>query len=283
MNCITYNYYPNGKTKALIMSFDDGKIFDRELIKLFNAYNIKGTFHLISSQLGNDGYIGTEEIKELYLGHEISLHTHTHPTIAYMPKRQINYEIAENKLLLDKLIGKEICGFSYPMGSFGDNVIEVMKNNGVIYGRTTLSTGLFTLPKSFYEWHPTIHYDRGTQKWSKNLTISRKLLMEKANEFVEYFDWQKNMPLMQVWGHSYELENNDDWDVMESFCKYISKVDTIWFATSIEVVDYINALKHLRFTHDCDIVYNPTAIDVWIGVNNKPVKIPGGERVRIGE
>ena len=57
MNQITYNYYPGGKTKALTMSFDDGRIFDRDLIKMFNKYGIKGTFHLISSRIDTDGHV----------------------------------------------------------------------------------------------------------------------------------------------------------------------------------------------------------------------------------
>ena len=87
---------------------------------------------------------------------------------------------------------------------------------------------------------------------------------------------------MQVWGHSYELEDNDDWYVMEDFCKYISGADNIWFATNIEVVDYIYSLKQLRFTLSGDVVYNPSAVDVWIGVNDIPVKVGGGERIKLG-
>ena len=279
MKKITFNYYPDGKTKALIMSFDDGKIYDRDLVGMFNRYGIKGTFHLISDRLDTDGYIKSDEINTLYSGHEISLHTHTHPTIAKLPKQQIHYEIAENKRILEKIAGREICGMSYPMGSFGDNVTEVMKSLGVMYGRTTLSNGEFSVPENFYEWHPTIHYSRGLKKWSKNLVYSRTLLREKANEFVEYSDSFKSMPLMQVWGHSYELEDNDDWAVMEDFCKYISGAGNIWFATMIETVDYIYALNRLRFTINGDIVYNPSSLDVWIGVDDIPVKVGGGKRI----
>lgn len=281
MNQITYNYYPNGKTKALTMSFDDGKIYDRDLVGLFNKYNIKGTFHLISDRLDTEQYVKSDEINALYTGHEVSLHTHTHPNIAKTPKQQIHYEIAENKRVLENIVGRELCGMSYPMGSYGDDVTEIMKSLGVMYGRTTMSTGGFSMPENFYEWHPTIHYSRGLQKWSKDLAFSRTLLKEKGNEFVEYFDEFKSLPLMQVWGHSYELENNDDWEVMEDFCKYISGIDTIWFATNIEVVDYIYALKQLRFSFNGDIVYNPTAFDVWIGVNDVPVKVGGGKRITL--
>lgn len=279
MNCITFNYYPNKKTKAVTMSFDDGRNFDRDLIKIFNKYNVKGTFHLISNRLDTDGYITSGELKSLYEGHEISLHTHTHPTIAYMPQTQVNYEISENKRILENLIEKEICGMSYPMGSFGNNVLECMRVLGVLYGRTTKSTGNFLLPADFMLWNPTIHYSRGTKKWSKDVTFSRNILDEKLGEFIEYPEWTNDLPLMQIWGHSYELEDNDDWDIMENFCKKVSRQQNIWFATNIEVVDYVHALKSLRFSYDCNIVYNPSAIDVYIGVNGEPVMIKAKERL----
>ena len=45
--------YPDGNTKALIMSYDDGPIEDSKLARLFDAYKIIGTFNL------NSGYLGT--------------------------------------------------------------------------------------------------------------------------------------------------------------------------------------------------------------------------------
>ena len=36
--------YPGGKTKALTFSYDDGKIHDRRLVKLFNTHGLKATF-----------------------------------------------------------------------------------------------------------------------------------------------------------------------------------------------------------------------------------------------
>jgi len=40
--------YPNGATKAVIFSYDDGVIQDRKLVELFNKYQIVGTFNLNS-------------------------------------------------------------------------------------------------------------------------------------------------------------------------------------------------------------------------------------------
>ena len=64
--------FPEGKTKALLLSYDDGTIHDRKLVKLMNKYHLIGTFHLNSNKLGTDiyfDYLNKAEIKQLYEGH----------------------------------------------------------------------------------------------------------------------------------------------------------------------------------------------------------------------
>ena len=87
--------------------------------------------------------------------------------------------------------------------------------------------------------------------------------------------------MMYVWGHSYEFDRDNNWDLIEGFCKYIGGHDDIWYSTNIEIVDYMNAAKNLRFTAAGDMVYNPSAIPVWISVDNKKYKIDGGATVNI--
>lgn len=41
-----YKVFPGGKFKVLTFSYDDGKIEDRRLVKLFNKFNLKATFNL---------------------------------------------------------------------------------------------------------------------------------------------------------------------------------------------------------------------------------------------
>ena len=41
-----YICFPEGKAKALTMSYDDGKVEDIRLLEIFNKYGIKGTFNL---------------------------------------------------------------------------------------------------------------------------------------------------------------------------------------------------------------------------------------------
>jgi len=68
---ILFNRFPNGKTKTLAMSYDDGFREDIRLVKIFNDYGIKGTFHINSGLFGDDrsSYrLSADEIMEVYGG-----------------------------------------------------------------------------------------------------------------------------------------------------------------------------------------------------------------------
>ena len=41
-----YTCFPEGKAKALTMSYDDGRLQDERLVEIFNKYGIRGTFNL---------------------------------------------------------------------------------------------------------------------------------------------------------------------------------------------------------------------------------------------
>ena len=58
--------FPEGKNKALILSYDDGAIQDRELVKLMKKFHLIGTFHLNSNKLSTNNYfnyLNKDEIK----------------------------------------------------------------------------------------------------------------------------------------------------------------------------------------------------------------------------
>lgn len=73
--------YPGGLAKAITFSYDDGQVYDRRLIEIFNQAGFKGTFHLNSGNLDKDGYVQKAELPTLYAEHEIACHgvTHRHP------------------------------------------------------------------------------------------------------------------------------------------------------------------------------------------------------------
>lgn len=257
--------FPEGKYKTLTMSYDDGREEDRRLIEIFNRYGIKGTFHLNSGlRTGPDGEprILPEDWKKVYQGHEISCHTVLHPTIARSPIDQVALQILEDRRTLEQKAGYPVRGMSYPNGSYSREIVEMLPGLGIQYSRIVGDSDNFNLPENFLTWKATCHHSHN--------------LLENGQRFLE-ISKSKCLYLMYVWGHSYEFSRENNWELIEEFCQNMSFKDDIWYATNIQIVDYMKAAGQLQFTIDADKVYNPSAGSIWIQVDGKTYEVPGGE------
>ncbi len=87
--------------------------------------------------------------------------------------------------------------------------------------------------------------------------------------------------LFYLWGHSYEFEVDNNWDVLEDFFKLISGREDIWYATNIEIYDYVHAYKQLIFDVNMTTCYNPTCTDIWFTYGPKDYVVKGGETISI--
>lgn len=283
-----YKAFPGGKHKVLTLSYDDGKVEDRRLVAIFNKYGIRGTFNVNSSLVDMSNRIPTDEWKELYSGHEVAVHTCTHPTIARCPKTEIVQELLEDKIAIEKVMGYPIRGLAFPNGSYDDQCCRIASDIGIEYARLAADkyaavfaakegaryaqgpillgdeTG-FGMPEDFMRWVPTCHHNHN--------------LIEFGKEFMSLKKTQY-LYMMYVWGHSFEFEKNQNWNIIEEFCEMIGGQDDIWYATNIEIVDYENIYKRLQFAADNSFVYNPSFASAWLCVNdNTIVEVKGGETV----
>ncbi|OMD86334.1 polysaccharide deacetylase family protein [Paenibacillus odorifer] len=266
---IIYYCYPEGRHKALTMSYDDGRRADERLVRLFNRHGIRGTFHLNSGLLGEGDRIAADEITELYQGHEVSVHTQHHPTIARCPQEQIIHEIMEDRKCFETLLQVPIRGMSYPNGSFNKEIKKLLPHLGMEYARVVQTTGGgFGLPEDWLEWRGTCHHNDH--------------LLEHAEQFVKLHKRQY-LYLMYVWGHSYEFDNDNNWKLMESFCEAVGGLEEIWYATNIELVHYMKACEALIFSAARDFVYNPGALSVWLEIDGLIIEVAGGQTVRFPE
>jgi hypothetical protein len=105
-------------------------------------------------------------------------------------------------------------------------------------------------------------------------------LMDLARAFVETTQFN-DPPLFYVWGHSYEFDAWNNWNVIEEFAEYIGNRSDIWYATNIEIYDYIEAFNSLQFSAAGTRVYNPTLIDVWFVNREKLYSVKSGETVEL--
>lgn len=260
--------YPGGLRKALTFSYDDGQIFDRRLAEILRSHGMKGTFHLNSGRLdpgrGNDTFVGAEELTETYAGHEIACHgvDHRYPTL--LTEQQLVLEIQEDRKTLEKLTGGLVQGMSYAYGNYDDGVIRVAKALGIKYSRTVNSTGSFFPPADFMQWHPTCHHNDS--------------LPERGDSFLNVPDFVE-LPLMYVWGHSYEFGYSGDWSIIEDFVEKMAGKEDIWYATNMEIYTYINAVRQQEFSADGNTMYNPTAVGVWVSTREGCLEVKPGQSV----
>ncbi len=225
----------DNKLKAVTFSYDDGVTQDRRLIELFNKYNLKATFNLNSELLGLEGrltYGGRsvdhnkvmpDEVKELYKGHEVAVHTLTHPQLPALGEEEIIRQVEKDRENLSRLAGYEVVGMAYPGGgvNFDLRVADIIeKHTGVKYSRTTVHTFDFELQKDLYVFNPTVHHNDTAR------------CLEMIDKFIAL---ETDTPkLLYIWGHSYEFDFSDNWDYAEEMCRRISGRDDIFYGTNRE-------------------------------------------------
>lgn len=268
----------DGKTKVLTLSYDDGVVQDIRLIKIMNEHGIKGTFNINSGlYLAEDavrdkfyGRMKLSEAKELYLnsGQEVAVHAFTHPFLEKLDSAEIIYQITEDKKAIERDYGKLARGMAYPFGTYNDEVVDILEKCHIAYARTTKPTYGFGLPENWLTLHPTCHHN------------SEKL-DELIKDFVENTNRYNQCQMFYLWGHSYEFDNNDNWDVIEKFAEYAGGHEHIWYATNIEIYDYVKAYERLQTSYDKSIIHNPSATDVWFMEKGKTYYIKAGETINI--
>jgi peptidoglycan/xylan/chitin deacetylase (PgdA/CDA1 family) len=223
--------FPNGKMKALTLSYDDGVEQDRRLIEILNRYGIKGTFNINSGlQSGANKFqkgevlirrMNVRTLPELYKGHEVAVHSLTHPHLENLDKESIINELEQDKLNLERIFGTKIYGMAYPFGTFNDLVVEAVRECNLRYARGVKSTLSFDIPQDLLRFQPTIHHGEGS-------------LMELAEAFIKL--QPSKLQVFYLWGHSYEFDVNNNWQVIEDFCRLIADREDIFYATNAEAL-----------------------------------------------
>ena len=268
--------FPQGKTKALILSYDDGSTKDRQLVALMNKYGLKGTFHLNSNKLGNKDYLNKAEIKALFKGHEVSVHSANHPGLTALSKIDIVSEVVEDRRELERLMGYPVRGMAYPFGSNNETVVDAITGLGIEYSRTVDDSYGFKIPENFLRWHPTIH-QFAKAYWVPDSPETDRKELEAFYKVINDFNGTKELAVLDVWGHSWEMgDSQGKWDEAEKFLKMLANNTATHYTTQIDLVDYINAFRNLKFSVEKNIVYNPGAITLFFRKNGKAYNVPPG-------
>jgi peptidoglycan/xylan/chitin deacetylase (PgdA/CDA1 family) len=279
------NYYlrfPEGRLRAVTLSYDDGVVQDERFLDIINRYGLKCTFNIngiyVDPEIKNDPSrrMDREQAMALYCGkrgdgHEIASHGYSHPFLHLMPSDRVAYEIIKDREVIEGMMGGVVRGFAYPYGAYNDEVVDVLKKCGIAYARTTQSTHDFGIPTDWLRMPATCHHND-----PKLFELADNFLADSTHHIFK--KWPR---LFYLWGHTYEFDDRNNWDVIEKFAEKIGNHENVWYATNIEVYDYVEAYRALKFSADGSYVYNPSALTVWFAIEDKEIKVEAGQTVKI--
>lgn len=266
--------FPEGKAKALTLSYDDGVEQDMQLIDIMNTYGLKGTFNINSGLYAEDGTVypkgqihrrmTEKQVRQTYInsGHEVAAHALTHPFLEQLPVNMVVREIIKDRENLERMFGTIVRGMAYPYGTFNDTVVSALHACGIVYSRTVISTNDFRIPTDWLRLTATCHHD------SPELdNLARKFAGDKVTH---------SPYLLYLWGHSYEYEDNSNWSVIKEFGDLMGGRDDIWYATNIEIYEYIDDYNRLIFSAEGKKAKNPTYRDLWLECDGELFKLKAG-------
>lgn len=279
--------FPGEKLKAVTLSYDDGCRADLRTAKILEDHGMRGTFNINSAAIhgGNSNRLSVQEIREglLERGHEIAIHGENHlapgivlPTIGLADAFNCRTD-------LEKSFGKIIRGMAYPNSGIrslhnwndADAIKAYLRSIGIVYARTLGGdNNSFMLPTDWLEWMPTAkHTNPQLEEWARAFVS----IQENSIALILH----KYPRLFYLWGHSYEFDNDQNWDVLERFCDTIGGKEDTWYATNIEIYDYVRAYQSLIMSADGNIIYNPTDTDISLMIDNSTYTIPSGKTLTL--
>lgn len=220
--------------KYLVLSFDDGTVYDERFIEILNKYRIPATFNLNSGLNDFVWYCGEHPIRRLklwektaiYEGHEVASHTLTHPCLTALSEEELIYQINSDVAELERMFGREITSFAVPFDACGEREIGIIREKtGIQYIRLSVlkEKGDFAPPADPY------HFE-------VNALYQDRDIFEQISRFAEN---ELERSVFIIAGHSYEFELNDHWRYIEELIRYIASFD------AFQVVTFSKAAKEL--------------------------------------
>ena len=212
--------------KYFIFSIDDGTIYDRNVIEIFNRYHIKGTFNLNSGLDGFVWYLNGRPIERLHLkenpslfdGHEVASHSLTHPHMTMCPGEIIVKEVGEDIVNLETIFDRTVKTFAFPFSDSDDRCVDIIKH--------------------LHNIKVIRHSDLDRSFKFPNDLLHVKITSMDVNEAIDLVDDFINDEEAQLFvfvSHAYDFEVNQTYDKLEELCKKVKKNKDIKVITMSEL------------------------------------------------
>lgn len=264
--------FPRNKRVAVTLSFDDGVVSDLPLLEKLNAWGLRATWNLNSGLLGRGrhgsgecDYLRPGDVAKSYAGHEVAIHTVSHPWLERLDRSQIAREVLDDRRALEDLVGYPVRGMAYPYGNYDSRVIEVLRSPGIVYARTCETSDSPFPAEDPLAWKSTGH------QYAADLLA----------KWHHWYDGSWFKGVFFVWGHSYEFHVKNDWAAVDRIFKPLSGKPDAWYCTNLELFDYEAARQRLVIAANLKSAHNPSGIPVTLLADSILIEVPPGQTLTI--
>ncbi len=235
------------KTAVLTTSWDDGHRSDVRLARMLKEYGLKATFYVApeNQEFAKQDLLSLPEIRDLSQDFEIGAHSMTHRRLPNISQQEAAREITESKAVLEQVVGQEIKVFCYPGGAYTKLHVQLVKDAGYRYART-VAGHTFTVDDP-YEAGTSLHVYK--RRFGFDLWHTARFVKFRPIKVLHCLAWDalakamfdrviKEGGICHIWGHSWEIDEYDDWERLESVFRYISANPNVSYATNGELEAY---------------------------------------------
>lgn len=213
-------------------SWDDGHKLDLNLAERLARHGLIGTFYVSprNRELRAPDRLSRSDVRVLATAHEIGSHTLSHPRLTELPRREAEHEIVAGKQEVEDIVGAEVSSFAYPGGYFQETHVEAVRAAGCTVGRT-VERWKYHYEASCLRVGTTVHAYRHLRDVLPVLRHSRGRPRRAATMFahwdevaIQLFDEAyARGDVFHLWGHSWEIDQNDDWNRLERVFAHIAR------------------------------------------------------------
>ena len=240
------------KQIIITTSWDDGFALDIRIAELLEKYKLSGTFYVPIKNPQRE-VMNSRMLVEISKKHEIGGHTVNHTFLNTVSRVVAKYEVAAGKAMLEDKLGKSINAFCYPGGKYSQRDIQLVKDAGFSFGRTTrlLHTTIDPSQQLMHTGMQTYNHSNVVliRHCMKNLYLSPILdysLFYKENKNFRVLAESmlkrlfKNGGVLHLWGHSWEIEKYGLWTELEEVLKIMAFHEEISYMNNTECWNFLN-------------------------------------------
>ena len=232
-------------------SWDDGHELDTKLALVLADYGYSGTFYVspLSHEIPLRKRIPDSSLRNLSARFEVGSHTLTHPHLTRISTVDAAHEITDGKRAVEDVLGQAVTSFCYPYGAYHLRHVEMVRAAGFRVGRTIRRFSIEPTSDPLQmatTTHAARHKADCWQASRRTTSLPKVIPMWRHWDILArrvFEDAYEKGGVIHIWGHSWEIEANADWQRLSSLLKELADRDNVTMLTNAELGELMRGVS----------------------------------------